>query len=289
MPLLEGVYAAAVTPRRLGMQDINLGVMWELIDFLCERKVQGLSLLGSTGEFVHYSNSERMRMMGLAPKRSRVPVLINVSQSTLDGAVELAQAAAASGAVGVLLMPPHYFQYGDDDVRLFYRRFAREAEIEIPILLYNSPRFGSPVSIDVALELLRDGLVHGMKDASGDPNYVAQLLELHRQQPFTLMGGADELLGQTTEVSGVISGLACAVPELVLAVQRGVPAGSDRIRELRDRVGRMPFPVGIREATAARGLKLGPHAVPVNERVIAEFREWFAGWLPAVLEECRVA
>ena len=76
MPLLQGVYAAAVTPRRLGMQDINLGVMWDLIDFLCERKVQGLALLGSTGEFIHYSNSERMRMMGLAPKRSRVPVVM---------------------------------------------------------------------------------------------------------------------------------------------------------------------------------------------------------------------
>ena len=121
MPLLQGVYAAAVTPRRLGMQDINLGVMWDLIDFLCERRIQGLSLLGSTGEFIHYSNSERMRMMGLAPKRSRVPVLINVSHSNLDGSLELAQAAAASGAAGVLLMPPVFFRYTDDDVRLARR------------------------------------------------------------------------------------------------------------------------------------------------------------------------
>ena len=96
MPLLQGVYAAAVTPRRLGMQDINLGVMWDLIDFLCERRIQGISLLGSTGEFIHYSNSERMRMMGLAPKRSRVPVIINVSHSNLDGSVELAPCESVS-------------------------------------------------------------------------------------------------------------------------------------------------------------------------------------------------
>ena len=127
MPLLEGVYAAAVTPRRLGSPDINLGVMWDLIDFLCERRVQGIALLGSTGEFVHYSSSERMRLMGLAPKRSRVPVLINVSHSTLDGTVELAQAAAASGAAGVLVMPPFFYRYSDETVRRFYQELAEDA------------------------------------------------------------------------------------------------------------------------------------------------------------------
>ena len=39
MPLPSGVYAAAVTPRRPGTGEINLGVMWDLFDFLCERKI----------------------------------------------------------------------------------------------------------------------------------------------------------------------------------------------------------------------------------------------------------
>jgi 4-hydroxy-tetrahydrodipicolinate synthase len=289
MPLLEGVYAAAVTPRRLGLQDINLGVMWELIDFLCEKKAQGIALLGSTGEFIHYSNSERMRMMGLAPKRSRVPVIMNVSHSTLDGAVELAQAASASGAVAVMLMPPHYFRYSDSDVRLFYRRFAREAAVEVPILLYNMPRFGNAVGADVVVELLREGVVQGVKDASGDQEYLERLIELRNEHPFTLLGGADELLGKTREVSGVISGIACAVPELARAVQSGDATAAGRLLEFMARVETMPFPVGIREATAARGLKLGPHAVPVDEHVTAEFREWFKSWLPGVLKECNSA
>ena len=288
MPLLQGVYAAAVTPRRLGMQDINLGVMWDLIDFLCDRKVQGLALLGSTGEFIHFSNSERMRMMGLAPKRSRVPVLINVSHSNLDGSIELAQAAAASGAVGVLLMPPVFFRYTDEDVRMFYRRFAREAGIDIPVLLYNIPRFGNPVSPEVAVELLNDGIVHGVKDASGDRVYLDRLGALRSEKPFSLMGGADELLGQQRG-DGVISGVACAVPELVLALHRGAECAPDRVRELIEHLQPMPFPVGIREATAQRGLKVGPHAAPVEERVVAEFRDWFKGWLPAVLAECKGA
>ena len=43
---IQGVYAAAVTPRRLGTEDINLGAMWDLIDFLVAHGVQGIVLLG---------------------------------------------------------------------------------------------------------------------------------------------------------------------------------------------------------------------------------------------------
>jgi dihydrodipicolinate synthase/N-acetylneuraminate lyase len=102
------------------------------------------------------------------------------------------------------------------------------------------------------------------------------------------MSGADELLGETAG-DGVISGLACAVPELVLAAQRGSAMAAGRLHELRERVEPMPFPVGIREATAQRGLKIGPHAAPVDERVLEEFREWFRGWLPPALAECKGA
>ena len=108
---LQGIYAAAVTPRRLGTQDINLGAMWELIDFLVGHGVQGIVLLGTTGEFIHFSNAERMRLMGVAVKRSKTPVVFNCSHSTFDGAVELTQAADASGAAAALIMPPYFFPY----------------------------------------------------------------------------------------------------------------------------------------------------------------------------------
>jgi dihydrodipicolinate synthase/N-acetylneuraminate lyase len=302
MPLLEGVYAAAITPRRLGSQDINLGVMWDLIDFLCERRIQGIALLGSTGEFVHYSASERMRVMGLAPKRSRVPVLINVSTSTLDGTVELAQAAAASGAAGVLVMPPYFFRYSDETVRTFYRELADEAEISIPILAYNIPVFTNEIHPDVATDLLREGVIHGIKDSGGNWEYLRRLIAVRREQPFTLMVGNDTLCCRAIPegVSGVISGTASAVPELMMAVHRTMATGDAekanrldrRVAEFSEWTDRLPVPVAIREATAARGFKAGPHATPLSEhdeQVAARFREWFQGWLPEVLNECRDA
>jgi hypothetical protein len=63
-----------------------------------------------------------------------------------------------------------------------------------------------------------------------------------------------------------------------------------RVAEFSHWTGRLPVPVTIREATAARGFRLGPHATPLStedERSVAEFRDWFKGWLPPVLDECR--
>jgi dihydrodipicolinate synthase/N-acetylneuraminate lyase len=303
MAVITGVYAAAVTPRRLGMQDINLGVMWDVIDFLAQHGVDGIVLLGSTGEFVHYSNSERMRMVGLAPRRSRVPVLVNVSHSTLDGALELAQAAAASGAAGILVMPPFFFRYGADDLVTFYDQFVREADVDIPILLYHIPCFTNPLPFSVSERLLRAGVVQGIKDSSGDQAGYEQLARLRAETPFTYMMGSDSLFVRARTESGVdgaISGIASAVPELLVALNRAVGSNSDavvtrletRLQQFIAWTDRLAIPVCIKEAAAARGLKLGPHAIPPRgelERTIGEFRDWFKPWLVDVQRECRHA
>jgi 4-hydroxy-tetrahydrodipicolinate synthase len=303
MTSITGVYAAAVTPRRLGMQDINLGVMWDVIDFLVQYGIDGIVLLGSTGEFVHYSNSERMRLVGLAPKRSRVPVIINVSHSTLDGTLELAQAAAASGAAGVLVMPPYFFRYGANDLFVFYEQFEREADIDIPTLLYNIPCFTNVLPFSVSERLLREGLAQGMKDSSGDLTGYEQLARLRAEKPFTYMMGSDSLFVRARSEGGVdggVSGIASAVPELLVALNRAIGNNSQEIvarleERLRQFIGwtdRLAVPVCIKEAAAVRGLKLGPHAIPARgeqERTIAQFREWFKGWLGDVQRECRHA
>src|SRR5690349_16544094 len=97
MPSFQGVYAAALTPRR-SADIIDQGALWEILDFLSAKHVDGIVLFGSTGEFVHYGVEERKRVIGLGTKRSRVPVAVNVTHSTLDGTVELARAAEKCGA-----------------------------------------------------------------------------------------------------------------------------------------------------------------------------------------------
>jgi 4-hydroxy-tetrahydrodipicolinate synthase len=297
---LQGIYAAAVTPRRLGTQDINLGAMWDLIDFLVAHGVQGIVLLGATGEFVHFSNSERMRLMGVAAKRSKAPVIFNCSHSTFEGAVELTQAADASGAAAVLVMPPYFFRYEQRYVTEFYRQLAAEAEVAIPILLYNIPQFTTGISLDVASALLRDGVVQGIKDSSGDEAGFQQLQQLRREHDFALFVGNDAITpaARSSGCDGVISGVASAVPELLVALDRAIVTGVTevqtrlevRLRQFVEQTNKLPTPMAVKEATAARGLKLGPHSLSCEgqvQRDVDAFREWFRGWLPQTLNECK--
>lgn len=300
---ITGVYAAAVTPRRLGAQDINLGVMWDVVDFLTSHKVDGIVLLGATGEFLHYSTAERMRMMGLAPKRSRVPVIFNVSHSNLDGAVELAQAAAASGAAAVLLMPPYFYRYDAAALTSYYTEFLREAALDIPVLLYNIPGFTNPLPPETIAELLAGGRIQGIKDSSGSEQSYTHIAALRQARPFSFLMGSDNLFARARRdraIDGVVSGVASALPELLVGLDRAIASGKDdvatrleaRLRQFIERIDRMPVPVGVREAAALRGLKVGPHAIPLRgeqERAAAEFREWFRGWLPDVQRETKHA
>lgn len=297
---MTGVYAAAITPRRKGQQEIDLGATWDLIDFLSSKKVDGIVLLGSTGEFVHFSVEERTRLMGLAAKRSRLPVLVNISHSTLDGAVEMAREAICSGAAGLLLMPPYFFRYSQDDVEAFFTRFAQEVQPSVPTLLYNIPQFTTSIALDTTRRLLAEGAYAGVKDSSGSWENFEGLLGLERKS--TLMVGNDALFvrAKAAGAGGVISGVACAVPELMVALNKALAEGTGevaarlevRLSQFLGRIDAFPVPVGVKEAARLRGIKTGAHSIdlsPGQEAALGAFGEWFREWLPVVQKECSLA
>ncbi len=78
----EGVYAALVTPRRPDTIEADTAAYLDYLDQVAAAGVDGFVFFGSTGEFVHFEVEERMRVVGLAAKRSRLPVLVNISHST---------------------------------------------------------------------------------------------------------------------------------------------------------------------------------------------------------------
>src|SRR5690349_16671312 len=135
----RGVYAAAITPR--GKQgELDFGAAFELVDFLCAAGVSGIVLFGPAGEYPAFRVEERCRLVYLARKRSRVPILAGVGSATLDASVEMASSARDSGADGVLIPAPLFFRYSEPDVRDFFLQFAGQAP-GVPIVVSNTPEF----------------------------------------------------------------------------------------------------------------------------------------------------
>ena len=289
---LSGVFPAAITPHHPKTREADYSGALELVDFLAAAGVDGICLFGSTGEFINYSFAERQRLLSLAAKRSRVPLIAGVSHSTLSGALRLADDAISAGAEAIMLMPPYFYRYGQGEVEEFFRTFARETSDAVPILLYNIPGFTTGIDIETVRRLFETGRFGGIKDSSGDWSYFEQLLALRRELPFALFGGPELLVGRALHAGadGVISGCACAIPELVVAIARAITAGDTPLADTLDarlidfatRAAQFPWPVAVRRAVELRGQKSGPLAVPLSpdgRQALEDFSAWFRDWV----------
>jgi dihydrodipicolinate synthase/N-acetylneuraminate lyase len=288
---LSGVFAAAVTPNRPGTLDADYPGLLDLLDFLAAGGVTGVCLMGSTGEFVNYGFDDRQRAVYLGSKRTRVPLIVGVGHTTLNGCLRLAEEAVFAGADALLLMPPYFFPYPQAEIEAFYREFAREAASVVPVMLYNIPGFTSGIDIETVRRLLDTGRFAGIKDSRGDWAYFEELLALKRERNFVLFVGNDRLAARAIAAGadGALSGCACAIPELLVALVNAAKAGDpERIESLNalliefiDRIERFPAPMGIKRAVAIRGQKSGDISVPLADetsQALSGFSAWFRDW-----------
>lgn len=298
-PQPGGVYAAMATPRRPNSVCANTGALFDYLDAVAKAGVDGFVLFGATGEFIHFNTEQRTLVASLAIKRSRIPVLVNVSHSSLDGAMELGQAAAEHGASGVMLMPPYFYRYSDGDIFAYYARFFEALGGRIPVYLYNLPAFTNPLSAELKTRLLTELPFAGLKDSSGEWDSFETFRQIRAQRDFRLIAGHERiyLRARVSGADGIISGVAAAMPELMVALDRAIVAGKreraaeldGHVQEMLEWLGRFPATVGIKQAAVARGWKQDHFAVPADPALLAEYRTWLSAWIPSVLAACNQA
>jgi 4-hydroxy-tetrahydrodipicolinate synthase len=290
MPLLHGVYAAAITPSgKKG--DVDLSAAFELVDLLAKGGVAGIALFTGAGEYASRSVDERSRLVYLAVKRSRVPVLVGVGSATLDQSVALARSARDAGADGLLLPPPYFYRYQQDDLYEFYTQFASHVGAGATTLLSNNPLYASPIAPETAGALLATGHFAGIEDGSGDPRTLACMQSVAGPDASIFCGHDPSLAGALrANAHGAISGVAGAVPELVTALDRAIRSGNEaEAARLEERMAQFiawctefPQPAILRVAAELRGIKTGGLSVPLGpakRKRLEEFREWFPRWL----------
>jgi 4-hydroxy-tetrahydrodipicolinate synthase len=282
-----GVIVAAVTPRgKKG--DLDFGAAFELMDHLCAAGVRGIALFTAAGEYPAFSLQERTRLLYLAVKRSRVPLYAGAGSIGLDDSLSLAREGRRAGAEAVFLPPPHFFRYPQEEIREFYLQFAGQLGGGIRTYLANTPAVTTAIAPETARGLLGTGHFAGIEDPAANAAFFAAL-------PVAYLSGDDANLvaSRRSGAHGLLSSAACAIPEIVVALDRALRAGNQQqaarldsmLQEFLSWDDRFPFPVLLRVATGLRGIKLGAQPVPLSpgrQRQLDAFREWFQGWLPAL-------
>jgi 4-hydroxy-tetrahydrodipicolinate synthase len=222
-------------------------------------------------------------VLRLAVKRSRVPILAGVGTANLDASLELAREARDAGAVGVLLPPPFFYQHAQDEIREFYLEFAAQLGDGMPIYLSHLPGFTTGIAAETARDLLATGQFAGIEDATGELAAAGLPALVARDALFVRSRCAG---------APVVSAAACALPELVLALDGAISGGCrDEATRLEGRLNQFlaweesfPKPVLLKVATGLRGIRTGPLAMPLpaeKQRKLEEFRAWFPAWSQA--------
>lgn len=287
------MYAAAITPVRERSNYVDLGAAMEILDFLEASPAKGISIFGTTGNFLHFDVEEREKLVHFGIKRCRKPVAVGIAHSTLDVTAYLAEQAAGAGASFALVLPPYYFRYSDAQIEDFYLRLGERAAKFLPLYLYNIPFFTATIPVEVSRRLLDSGMYLGIKDSSGRPEYLDALIPTGK----TLIVGNDTALcvSRRQTAVGVISGCAAAIPELICALDAAVVAGNtEREALLAGHLGefitwlnRFPTPYGVEEAARLRKLPTRPDSSWLGGAPLEEYRAWFLNWWPGVLQDCK--
>jgi dihydrodipicolinate synthase/N-acetylneuraminate lyase len=134
--MFRGLMPAMVTPFD-ERGEVDLGAAEAVIERFIEAGVDGISPLGSTGEFSHLTGDERKRFAEEVVRivAGRVPLVIGVGAAGTKEMVELAR--HAEGADAVLVVSPFYWKVGEEGL---FRHFATVAEsVDIPVVIYNLP------------------------------------------------------------------------------------------------------------------------------------------------------
>jgi len=288
---ISGVLAALVTP----IDDagrVDLATLDRVIEFVVERGVNGVVLGGGTAEYPHFDVEDRARITAHAVERmkGRGTVVTCVGTSSIHSTLRLARSAADSGSDALLIPMPHFFRYEQQDLAAFCKQVC--GSVSAPCLLYNLPSFTNGIGVETAIHLLESvpNLV-GMKDSSGERSSLAPLAQARSRRGFSLFVGDDSLLLDALQAGwdGVVSGIACFVPELITAVYRSHRAGNAgqatayqaALDDLIEEVVRLPIPWGVRVGLGARGIPNGPMHVPPSEerrRQMDELRGWLGRW-----------
>ncbi len=273
------IYIAAITPRG-GQGEIDAGAVFELIDYLCKPlkgHAGGIVLFDAAGEYPALNPDDRSRVLRLAVKHSRVPVLAGVGSATLDLSLKLGREARDAGAEALVLPPPYFYPYRQDEVREFYLQFSAHLGA-CPVYLEHLPRFTTGIAAETARELISSGRFAGIVDTTGQHS-EAVVADDRRFREARCAGHA------------VVSAAACALPELMVALDSSLSAHrEEEASRLNSRLQDFlawadcfpPFAL-IRMATGLRGIKTGPPAMPLPPdklQKMDEFREWFksADW-----------
>ncbi|MCC5832761.1 MAG: 4-hydroxy-tetrahydrodipicolinate synthase [Chlamydiales bacterium] len=235
--------------------------------------VDGLVVLGTTGETPTLSLDEKKRILALA-RKSPLPLMAGCGAYSTTQTLENLHLAAEFGADSALVVTPYYNKPTQEGLFRHFENLATHSPL--PIVIYNiQGRTSVNLKVETLKRLLSFPNILGIKEASGNLSQICEIVSMKKIRPdFKVFAGDDvwTLPLMALGGDGVISVSSNLAPrlmkELVDACMKGewgcARAINQRLLPLYEASGFETNPIPIKAAMQAAGLPGGAPRLPLT-------------------------
>lgn len=277
------VITALVTPFRNDRIDIE-GLQAN-IAFQLEQGIEGLLVLGTTGESPTLTHEERKIVIQTAVTsvNRRVPLFVGTGTNSTASTIQATLEAETLGADAALIVTPYYNRPTQEGIYAHFKAIAESTGL--PLCAYNHPkRTGTHITVETLRRIAALPKVIGVKETSGDPGQTSAIINaICRDHPrFQVWCGDDAFTLPHIALGGhgVISVAANLVPKEMRSLVEKANAGN--LFEAREQYTALfPLihclsletnPIPVKAAMEIAGMAAGPCRLPLTE-ISAENRE----------------
>ncbi|MBL4889811.1 MAG: dihydrodipicolinate synthase family protein [Candidatus Lindowbacteria bacterium] len=266
---LNGIYAAALTPMSRDGSEIAPGCIGPLMDYMDVKGLDGVLVLGTTGEFSSLTFDEKKVVIAEAGStRGNLKLIVGCSSTSLPETLELVKLAEKKKADAVIITPPFYFKAAPArGIEAYFETVLKSCDCKV--LLYHIPaNTGIGLERQMLERLSRYENFWGIKDTGGKLQETSKYLG---QAPGKVLLGSDQLLlsGLKIGIHGAITACANIIPELVTKIYKGYRNGQDMesdqksLTEFKKSLGTIPMHSALKSITRLRGIDIGGVRLPL--------------------------
>lgn len=218
--LLRGTYTALVTPFLRGKLDLD--GLSRNIDDQIEQEIDGILVLGTTGETPTLSSEEKNAIIRLAVKKAKgkIPVMVGTGDYSTSHTLIETQKAKDLGADVALIVTPYYNKPTQMGIYQHFEKIC--TQVDIPVIVYNIPgRTGQNIETTTLKKIATLPNIIGVKEASGNMAQIIEVLHsLSENKNFSVLSGDDMLALPLIAMGGhgVISVVSNLIPSSMVSM-----------------------------------------------------------------------
>ena len=251
-----------VTPLR-DRDALDVPGLERLIEHILDGGVQGLFILGTTGEGPSLSYRLRKELIERTCHQvnRRVPVLVGITDTAFQESLNVACWAADAGADSLVVAPPYYLPGSQSELQEYLSHLV--PALPLPLFLYNMPALTKvAMEPDTVRRAMDEPRIIGLKDSSCSMIYLHRILALLPHRPdWSVLVGPEEMLADAVlaRAHGGVNGGANIFPKLYVKLYEAAKsADMVRVRELQGlvmRVSETLYRIGKYSSAIIKGIK----------------------------------